>query len=162
MNKLKFGALSAVAFFMAACGESSQQDPAPDMDEINREALGPAEEVLLTPISYFDVERYKLFGMGCNLLDDNGAMLMIAQADAASFLIAGKLVRTAADMSAKELPYGARTHYQSSRYSIDLTLDVSAPVLASEEAADYSGTLEIHDPQGRSVYTFTGTVQCGA
>lgn len=162
MTRHKFWAISALSLSLAACQDQASTDPAPDMDKINRAALGPAEEILLTPISFADVERHNLFGMGCNLLDQNGAMLFIAQSDQASFLIAGQLVRAAADMGAKELPYGARAHYLSSKYAIDLTLDDKAPDHVAEEVADYTGTLEIRDAQDRLVYRHAGVVQCGA
>ena len=162
MTRLKFLTLSALSLVLAACEDQAVPDPAPDMDKINQAALGPAEDILLTPISFDDVERHDLFGMGCNLLDQNGAMLFIAQSDQASFLIAGQLVRAAADMGAKELPYGARTHYLSSTYALDLTLEDKAPDIVGDEVADSSGTLEIRDPQDRLVYRHSGVVQCGA
>lgn len=162
MRRMKLWTVTALSLALAACGDQADQEPAPDMNEINRMALGPVEEIALTPISFDDVERHNLFGMGCNLLDDNGAMLMIAQMDAAAFLLDGQLVRAAADKGSKELPYGARVHYLSSEYAIDLELDDNAPDQVGEEVADYSGTLEIRDPQDRVIFRHTGTVQCGA
>ena len=150
------------ALCLAACTDGEHGESI-DIESMNEAALGPVVPITLDPIGFAEIEKYDLFGNGCNMMaEDEEGLLFIAGSESAAFILEGELITAASDAGSQELPYGARSRYSGTHYAINLKVLSERPESSGYEAAYYPGVLEIIDAQGRTVYSNRGTVQCGA
>ena len=153
---------------LAACG-----GPTPAEEEAAREAAvaeveanqkPPPEQLALDPFRYPEIEKYELYGAGCNFAPDGAGMgaVALAQADEGYLLRKGELQILAADKGSAEMPYMSRRKYDGREYSFTLDFDESAGEQSGYETMDYRGKLTVRDGSDNIVYTADGLVQCGA
>lgn len=150
---------------LAAC--SSEPDEAERQAAVaevvaNQEA--PPEVLEPRPILYPEIEKYGLYGAGCNFAPDEGGLgaIALAMADEGYMKRGEEILHFAADKGSDELPYLARRKYDGKDYSFSLELDRASGAPSGEETSDYSGALTVKDGKDRVVYRATGIVQCGA
>ncbi len=161
-------AVALVAMSVAACGgqtpaeEEAAREAAVAEVEANREP--PPEALELDPFRYPEIEKYELYGAGCNFVPDGGGLgaVALAQADEGYLLRKGELLIFAADTGSAELPYLARRKYVGREYSFTLELDEANGERSGYETTDYRGELTVRDSGDRPVYRAVGLVQCGA
>ena len=152
---------------LGACGPSAEEEEAARREavaEVKGAQIVPAEELVLDPIRYREIERYDLYGAGCSFAPDGGDLsaVALAMAEEGYLIREGELLRFAADVGSTELPYLAREKYTGSAYSFALELDDGEGTKSGEETMDYRGTLTVRDASDREIYRAKGLVQCGA
>lgn len=156
--------LTAVSFALAVTACEKAEEPAPvDIEQMNKDALGPAVQITLDPINFSLIEKFDLFGAGCSFRPEGWTDLaIIANDEEATVIMDGKAVQAAADAGSRELPYGARAEYDGLSQAFELNLDEAEKLSEGYEGSTYSGTLIVRDDQDRVVYEQTGTYECGA
>ncbi|ALE16397.1 hypothetical protein AMC99_01101 [Altererythrobacter epoxidivorans] len=155
-------AVASLALALTACDKP--EDPAPvDIEQMNKDALGPPVQITLDPINFALIEKFDLFGAGCSFRPEGWTDLaIIANDQEATIIIGGEAVQAAADAGSRELPYGARAEYDGLSQAFELNLDEGEQLTEDYEVSTYSGTLIVRDDQDRVVYEQTGTYECGA
>lgn len=131
--------------------------------EKGNSALPPPEEISLEPISYADIERHGLSGVGCNFAPGTSfATRVIARRLDAYMKVNGDIVRLAADSGASELPAGTRSRYLGRTHELRLRMSQEGDGKSSGSGAatDYQGTVTVLDEYGRLVYEGTGLARC--
>lgn len=160
--------IAAAPFVLAACGEMT-----PAEEEAAREAAvaeveanqePPPELLKLDPIRFADIEKYNLYGAGCNFSPDGDASapVALAQADAGYLIRRGELQKLASDKGSAEKPYMSYRKYDGLEYSFTLDFDEANGRQSGYETMDYDGTLTVRDGSDNVLYTAKGLVQCGA
>lgn len=148
---------------LAACGEGATDEDPVDMDQINRNALGPVQQIELEPLTFSKLSEFELFGAGCNFTpDDKDTLVFVADAIRAHFILDGDLVGMASDSGSDLLPFGARTEYDGLSHSAEIWLAEETRQEEAPEVVHYRGTLEIKDSQERIAFSATGQWECGA
>ena len=161
-------ALAFLALACTACGQDMdqgeqeliEQQAIADVEAVNG-AEPPLQEVVPDPILFPDIERHDMFGASCAYAPGTslGARVIARQADA-FMKVDGEVIRFAADPGARELPYGTRSLYNGTEYS--LRLDIAGDGEQSGiETMDYEGTISLRDRWNRVVYDGVGIAQCG-
>lgn len=153
---------------LAACGgmtpaeEEEARQAAVAQVEAHQEP--PPEMLELDPIRFADIEKFDLFGAGCNFSpgDDASAPVALAQADAGYLIRRGELQRLASDKGSAEMPYMSYRKYDGLRYSFTLDFDEAKGRQSGYETMDYDGVLTVRDGSDNVLYTAEGLVQCGA
>lgn len=159
---MRIPTLCLLAIALASCGE--EPEPAPvDIEQMNKDALGPPVPITPEPITFATIEQADLFGAGCNFSPTKGGdLLLIAKGEYAAFLLDGEVVKAAPDMGSDELPYAARAKYDGMANSIRLELDEASGAQSGMETVSYPGALTITDDRDRPVYSAKGYFDCGA
>lgn len=151
-----------LAVALASCADEPESEPV-DIEQMNKEALGPPVPITLEPITFARIEGEGLFGAGCNFsVTKGGDLLLIAQKDYAAFLIDGEVVKASPDMGSDQLPYAARAKYDGMANSVRLELDEASGAQSGMETIAYTGALTITDDRDRPVYSAEGYFDCGA
>lgn len=153
---------------LAACGAERSPEEQRIADEADIAAVEAAQEAIpepisLQPIRYPDIERNKLFGMGCSFAPDGGGLgaVALAQPKAGYLKVDGTIVRLAADIGSKEQAYGARTQYDGTAFSFDFVLNEESGVQSGMETNKYKAQLVVRDSSDLVVYKADGIAQCG-
>ena len=157
------------ALLLAACdsGLSSEEQSIQDERDISmveraNRALPPLKQITPEPILYPDIERYDLFGAGCNYAPGTSLGTRVIAREADAFVkIDGEMVRLAADPVARELPLSTRSLYNGREYSLRLSIENDGEQ-SGLETMDYEGQVALYDAHGRSVYEGEGLAQCGS
>lgn len=161
---------------LAACGEPELP---PEQREMAEERAIAAVEAAQTippvpvtpePILSADIERYDLFGAGCNFMPADGMAqspdgegpLVVAMGGAGYIKVDGEIHRLAPDAGSPELPVGARGKYDGREYALILDLASEEGERSGMETIDYPARLELHDSRDQTVFAVNGTAQCGA
>ncbi|MFA6220362.1 MAG: hypothetical protein WC692_11385 [Erythrobacter sp.] len=161
MRKALF--LSALA--LAACAKQPTEEErraavaeVESMQAPPPQAFGP--QAILSP----DIEKNDLYGAGCGFVPDGGeaGAVALAMADEGYMKRDDEILRFAADMGSKELPYLAHGEYDGRDYAFALVLSQSEGKTVGEEAIDYPASLTVTDSRERVVYQADGTARCGA
>ena len=168
---LKIEIFVLLPFLLTACSDEPDRREAAAQAREDDAAIAaveaaqtpPPQPVMLSAITFPDVERENLFGAGCNFAPADGGMgaVAMAQNEAGYLKIDNKVVRFAPDAGSGELFYGAKEKYTGTSNSFELTVD-GAGKQSGYEVTDYSGRLVIRDSADRVVYDAKGLVQCGA
>ena len=157
-----------IAIFLAAialhgCSQEPAEEPSVDIEQMNKDALGPAIPVTLDPITFAMIEKFDLFGAGCNFRPEGWSDLaLIADGERATVIIEGKAVQAAPDAGSKELPYASRSKYDGLTNSFELQVDLAREEVAGYEVVEYPGSLIIRDDRDQVVFDEAGTYECGA
>ena len=125
----------------------------------------PAPTIQPREITFADLEKYDLFGMGCYFLDGNGEkapMRFIAADEKGSMILEGKLVELAADRKSTELPYLSWSRYSGPAYTVMLDRDQAKARSTGPETESAPGTITIRDKEDRVVFARKGLIDCGA
>ena len=152
------------AFALSACSDEPEADNAPtDYAAINKAAVAPPAPITPDVITFAEIEKYNLFGAGCNVPDPSGeGLYLIADDTAAYFLLDGKLIDLAPVPGSEQLPYGTLSRYDGLAHSIELTIDTDSEDVEAPEVVNYQGHLVIRDEMDRPVFEQVGLVVCGA
>ena len=161
---MRLFAMSALVLLGACSDGPSEEERQADVAEVEANQQPPAEEFEPDPIRYREIEKYDLFGAGCSFAPDSGGLgaVAIAMADEGYIIRDGDLLRFAADVGSRELPYLARNKYTGLEYSFILDLEEEGGEQSGYETTDYRGSLVVRDASDRVVYEADGLVQCGA
>ena len=156
-----------LALAVVACGPTPEEQAAADardVAEVKANQDAPAEQLVLDPIRYREIEKFELYGAGCSFVPDGGGLgaVAIAMADEGYAIRNGELLRFAADKGSAELPYLARREYDGLEYSFTLDLDEASGEKTGMETSDYRGILTVRDSSDAVVYRAEGLTQCGA
>ncbi|QPC99944.1 hypothetical protein [Qipengyuania soli] len=161
---MRFAITVALLLLGACSSEPSEADRQAAVAEVEANQEAPPEMLDPRPIRYPDIEKYGLYGAGCNFAPDGGGLgaIALAMADEGYMKRGEEILRFAADKGSDELPYLARHKYDGKDYSFTLDLDRDSGAPTGDETSDYSGTLTVKDGKDRVVYRATGIAQCGA
>lgn len=160
----------AAALACAACspsqGEASNA-PSDARAVAQAEPLGtpPATPLRPQPITFADLERHDLFGVGCYFLDGKGEkapMLFLASDEKGWLKLGGKMIEFSADRSSTELPYLSRSKYVGLARTVELDRDTAAARSTGPETETAPGTMIIRDERGQIVFKRSGAIDCGA
>ena len=158
---------SAILLFaglaLVGCSEETVVQTEPNYKAINEAARAPAAPITPDVISFADIEKHNLFGAGCNVLSPDGeGLLLIANDEAAHFLLDGKLISLAPHPGSDELPYGTHAHYDGLAHAVELAIDEESGQQQGSELTNYEGRLTIFDERDRIVFEQAGSIECGA
>lgn len=161
---------------LAACGEpelTPEQQAAADeraIAAVKAAQIPPPAPVTPEPILFADIERYDLFGAGCDFLPagvpaespaGKGA-LMLASESGAYIKVEGDLRRLAPDAGSLELPLGTRARYDGEEFSITLDIASEEGEPIGVETIAFPARLVLRNSRDQTVYAETGVAQCGS
>lgn len=150
---------------LTACSEEpTETERRAAVDEVKANQEPPAEQLSPQPVRYPDIEENNLYGAGCSFAPEGGGIgaIALAQANEGYMKRGETILRFAADLGSRELPYLARRKYDGKNYSFTLDLEDSRGEQSGYETTDYPGVLTVIDGKDRTVYRASGLVQCGA
>jgi hypothetical protein len=159
--------LAIAVLLLAGC----QDEPTPEekaaederaiaMVEAANDAKPPLELVTPDPILLPDIERFDLYGTGCNYAPGTSLGTRVIAREADAFMkIGGEVVRLAADPGSRELPMHSRSLYSGKDYALRLEIHNDGEP-ANGGSVNYEGTVTVRDAWGRVVYEGTGLAQC--
>ncbi len=158
---------SAILLFagiaLVGCSNETEVRTDPDYKAINEAARAPAEPITPDVISFADIEKHNLFGAGCNVLAPGGeGLLLVANHEAAYFLLDGKLISLAPHPGSDQLPYGTFAHFDGLAHAVELAIDEESGQQQGSELTNYQGRLTIFDERDRIVFEHAGMIECGA
>lgn len=158
-----------LALVVAACGEKEpsaaeklRQDEA-DIAAVKAAQTPPPVPVMPDKILYPDIERYDLYGAGCNFAPE-GSMGAIAMAQTARgyMKIDGELEAFAPDVGSGDLPLGAKGKYTSGAWSFTLDLAAEEGTQEGSETVNFPARFELRNTRDQLVYQADGIAQCGS
>lgn len=166
---MRVAILVPMVLLAAACGE---EPPSPAeqarMDEADIAAVKAAQVPPPTPVTpdkilFPDIERYDLFGAGCNFAPE-GSMgaIVLAQPARAFMKIDGELEAFAPDAGSGDLPLGAKAKYTAGAWSFVLDLAEDEGTQAGTETVNYPAHLVLRNDRDQVVYEANGVAQCGS
>lgn len=161
---MRLALILAAALAVGACsGERDAPDESTDYAAINKAAVAPPEPITPDVITFAEIEKHNLFGAGCNVPEPGGeGLYLIADDDAAYFLLDGELIHLAPVPGSGQLPYGTLSSYDGLAHSVDLTIDMDSEDVEAPEVVNYRGRLIIRDEKDRPVFDYAGPITCGA
>ncbi len=159
----------SLALLAAGCGPkepSAREKQA--MDEADVAAVKAAQDVPPAPVTpdkilYPDIERYELYGSGCNFAPE-GSMGAIAFAQAAHgyMKIDGKLEAFATDAGSSDLPLGAKGKYTAGSWSFILDIAEGEGKQDGTETVNFPAHFALRNDRDQIVYESNGIAQCGS
>lgn len=158
-----------LALLAAGCG---QDEPSATerqrMEEADIAAVKAAQEPPPAPVTpekilYPDIERYDLFGAGCNFAPE-GSMAAIALAQPARgyMKIDGELESFAPDIGSGDLPLGAKGKYTAGEWSFMLDLAEEEGSQSGSETVNFPARFILRNQRDQIVYQASGVAQCGS
>ncbi len=162
-------AIPLLALLLAACADepTPQQKAAADAADVaeveaNQEA--PPEAMAPEAIAYPDIEKYGLFGAGCNFLPEGAGLgaVALAQPDKGYMKRDGEVLTFAADKGSAQNPLKSWTKYDGKDYSFTLELADDDGRQSGMETVDFDAELVVRDGKDRVVYQSEGMAQCGS
>ncbi|MFA9199692.1 MAG: hypothetical protein ACEQR8_00690 [Cypionkella sp.] len=163
------GAMAALVLALAACGdegptaaEKARMDDA-DVAAVKAAQVPPPTPVTPDKILYPDIERYELFGAGCNFAPA-GSMAAVALAQPARgyMKIDGRLESFAPDAGSGDLPLGAKGKYTAGAWSFVLDLAEEEGQQSGTETVNFPAHFILRNQYDQVVYQADGTAQCGS
>ena len=162
-------ALPLLALALAACADepTPQQkaaSDAADVAEVEANQEAPPEAMVPEPILYPDIEKYGLFGAGCNFLPEGAGLgaVALAQIDKGYMKRDGEVLTFAADKGSAQNPLMSWTKYDGKDYSMTLELSGGEGEQSGMETVDFDAELIVRDGKDRVVYQSEGIAQCGS
>ena len=163
--------LSAALLACAACSPAQQEQAkepaakATEVAEVERLSTPPAIALSPQEITYADLEKHDLFGVGCYFLDGAGEkapMLFIAADEKGWLKLDGEIAEMSSDRSSKELPYLSWSRYVGLARTVQLERNANAARSTGPETETAPGTITIRDERDRVVFKRSGAIECGA
>lgn len=166
---MRFVWILPLALGLAACGE---EGPSPSeqqrMDDADVAAVKAAQVPPPTPVTpdkilYPDIEKYDLFGAGCNFApEDSMAAIALAQPGKGFMKIDGDLEAFVADAGSGDLPLGAKGKYTAGAWSFTLDLAEDEGKQSGMETTNFPARFELRNDRDQIVYQANGIAQCGS
>ena len=157
------------ALLATSCGK---EEPSPSekarMDEADIAAVEAAQvppptPVEPDPIGMPDIEKYDMYGAGCNFAPGKGiAAIALLQEQRAFMKLDGGIVVFAPDAGSGDLPLGAKGKYTAKAWSFVLDLASEEGKQSGYETIDYPARLVLRNDHDQIVYQSDGTAQCGS
>jgi len=163
--------VSIVALATSACSPPQQDETkesaakAADVAEVERLSTPPAIALNPQEITYADLEKHDLFGVGCYFLDGAGEkapMLFIASDEKGWLKLDGEIAEMSSDRSSTELPYLSWSRYVGLARTVQLERKANAARSTGPETETAPGTITIRDERDRVVFKRSGAIECGA
>jgi hypothetical protein len=155
-------ALSACSEDGPSPAEQARMDDA-DIAAVKAAQVPPPTPVTPDKILYPDIERYNLFGAGCNFAPKGSIAAIALAQEAKGFLkIDGQLVPLAPDAGSGELPLGVREKYTGGAWSFVLDLAEEEANQTGSETVSYPARFVLRNDRDQIVYESSGIAQCGS
>jgi len=166
---MRAATLLPLVLLVAACGkdepspsEKARADDA-DVAAVKAAQVPPPTPVTPERILYPDIERYDLFGAGCNFAPKGSmAAVVLAQPGHGYMKIDGKLEAFAPDAGSGDLPLGAKGKYTAGAWSFVLDLAAEEGEQSGSETVNYPAHLVLRNDRDQIVYEANGVAQCGS
>ena len=166
---MRVAVIAGCALLLAACGKD---EPSPSeqarMDEEDVAAVEAAQvppPAPVTPerIGMPDIEKYDMFGAGCNFAPGTSiAPVALLQPKRGFMKIEGKVIPFAPDAGSGDLPLGAKGKYTGATYSFVLDLASEEGKQSGSETINYPARFELRNEHDQIVFQSDGTAQCGS
>lgn len=161
--------MMALAVLVAGCADDEPSAAERErMEEADIAAVKAAQKPPPAPVTpgkilYPDIERYDLFGAGCNFAPE-GSMAAIALAQSArGFMkIDGELEAFAPDAGSGDLPLGAKGKYTAGEWSFVLDLAAEEGEQDGSETVNFPARFVLRNQRDQIVYQANGVAQCGS
>ncbi|MCT2558794.1 hypothetical protein N0B51_07350 [Tsuneonella sp. YG55] len=156
---------------LAAAGCDSKEPSAREQalrDEADVAAVKAAQEAPPVPVTpdkilYPDIEKYDLYGAGCNFAPDGSmAAIALAQPGHGYMKIDGKLEGFAPDAGSSDLPLGAKGKYTAAAWSFMLDIGEGEGEQDGIETVNFPARLILRNDRDQIVYEASGVAQCGS
>lgn len=159
----------ALGLGLSACGgedispaEKQRMDDA-DVAAVKASQVPPPTPVSPDKILYPDIEKYELFGAGCNFAPEGSmAAIALAQPGKGFMKIDGDLEAFVADAGSGDLPLGAKGKYTAGAWSFTLDLASEEGTQAGTETINFPARFELKNERDQVVYQANGIAQCGS
>ena len=166
---MRAGFIVLAALLVTSCGkeepsaaEKNRMDEA-DIAAVKAAQVPPPAPVEPDAIGMPDIEKYDMFGAGCNFAAGKGiAAIAILQEKRAFMKIDDKVVVFAPDAGSGDLPLGAKAKYTANAWSFLLDLASEEGKQSGSETIDYPARLVLRNDHDQIVYQADGTAQCGS
>jgi hypothetical protein len=157
------------ALLATSCGkeepsasEKARMDEA-DIAAVEAAQVPPPTPVEPDPIGMPDIEKYDMYGAGCNFAPGKGiAAIALLQEQRAFMKLDGGIVVFAPDAGSGDLPLGAKGKYTAKAWSFVLDLASEEGTQSGYETIDYPARLVLRNDHDQIVYQSDGTAQCGS
>jgi len=166
---MRIGLIVCGALFVASC---SKEQPSPaekarmdeaDIAAVNAAQVPPPMPVEPERITMADIEKYDLFGAGCNFAAGNGiAAIAVLQEKRGFMKINGNVLPFAPDAGSGDLPLGTKGKYTGGAWSFVLDLASEEGKQSGSETINYPARLVLRNDHDQTVYQADGTAQCGS
>lgn len=155
-------ALPLLALLLAGCGSQGEDRRSTvDYNEINRRALGPAQEISPEPIKTFELTGIAPFT--CVVAGEaHREVLFVATPSLGAMRLRGENVRFSPAPTNDPLPHDISDRFTGQTYTVDLFVDPRSETPAGPELAYYIGGMTVRDQYDRIVFEQRGRVECGA
>jgi hypothetical protein len=157
------------ALLATSCGkeepspaEKARMDEA-DVAAVEAAQVPPPTPVEPDPIGMPEIEKYDMYGAGCNFAPGKGiAAIALLQEQRAFMKLDGGIVVFAPDAGSGDLPLGAKGKYTAKAWSFVLDLASEEGKQSGYETIDYPARLVLRNDHDQIVYQSDGTAQCGS
>lgn len=160
---MRLSAVIVLALAVAGCSEPAEE-PDIDIEQMNKDARGPAVPVELQVIGYPDIEKHELYGASCAFTPEGGGVgaFALVMQEGGYLKIKGEIERFAPDAGSAEQPYGTRSKHSGLERSFELAIEQDSPRQSGYETVNYPAQLTVRDSSDREVYRAKGLAQCGS
>lgn len=154
---------------LAACADEPTAEEQAQIDEaaiaeVEQNQIPPPDLIDPQTMVFEDFERHGIFGVGCTFRPAGGGEdpVAVALIEAGYMKIDDAIEQFAPDAGSAELPYGARSKYDSGRHAMELSLLDPEGEQVGTETVRYDARLTLRDGRDRIVYDAEGAALCGA
>jgi hypothetical protein len=164
-------AIWVIPLVLAAAGCGDREPSAREKalrDEADVEAVKAAQQAPPAPVTpdkilYPDIEKYDLYGAGCNFAPEGSmAAIALAQTGRGYMKIDGKIEAFAPDAGSSDLPLGAKGKYTAGAWSFLLDIGEGEGEQDGIETVNFPARLVLRNDRDQVVYEASGVAQCGS
>lgn len=161
--------IAGLALLASACGrsepspaEQARRDAA-DVAAVNAAQVPPPTPVTPETIGMPDIEKYDMYGAGCNFAPGKSlGPIALLQSKRGFMKIDGAMVPFAPDAGSGELPLGVRAKYTGGAWSFVLDIASEEGKQSGSETINYPARLVLRNDHDQIVFQSDGTAQCGS
>jgi hypothetical protein len=145
-----------------SAAEKARMDEA-DIAAVKAAQVPPPAPVEPDTIGMPDIEKYDMFGAGCNFAPGKGiGAIALLQEKRAFMKIDDAVVVFAPDAGSGDLPLGVKGKYTANAWSFVLDLASEEGKQSGSETVDYPARIVLRNDHDQIVYQADGTAQCGS